>query len=213
MPGKLSQLRLNRLTMSRMALACPQCGTAVAAAHVTSATQVICPKCAAVLAIQPGLETGALDLVFSGQARRAGKSASPGAPAASASAGDQHHAQECRRRGMDLTRGKMFREAVAAFSEAIARDPAHAQTYNNRGYAWAACGEHERALADFNEAIRLAPGHAAGYTNRGLLHVKRGEFARALADLAEALRLDPGAAEQLAPAIAKARASLGRDAP
>jgi len=83
-----------------------------------------------------------------------------------------------------------YKEALAAYEEAIKLDPNFAIAYN-KGNALSDLKRHEEALAAYEQALRLDPKAAFAWNGKGnaLYSLKR--YEEALAAYEQALRLDP----------------------
>jgi Flp pilus assembly protein TadD len=92
-------------------------------------------------------------------------------------------AEQLHKKGRALIDEGLFRQAVAALSDAIALNPAHAQALNARGFAYLKLKEFRKAIADTTEAIRVKPDYANAYHNRAVAKRLAGDQAGAAADL------------------------------
>lgn len=84
-----------------------------------------------------------------------------------------------------------YREAIAAYEQALDLDPHFADAYFGKGNALYFLGRYEEALEAFEQAIRLAPLNAAFHNNKGSVLFALGRYLEALAAYEQALRLDP----------------------
>lgn len=84
-----------------------------------------------------------------------------------------------------------YREALAAFEQALRLDPHFADAYFGKGNAFYFMKRYEDALLAFEQAIRLDPHNAALHNNKGGALYMLGHYREALADYEQALRLDP----------------------
>jgi Flp pilus assembly protein TadD len=63
--------------------------------------------------------------------------------------------ESCCRRGLEHVNRGEFKDAVAAFSEAIRLNPEYAQAYIHRGTAYAETGMKQQAIADLRVATKM----------------------------------------------------------
>src|SRR5262249_43264275 len=66
-----------------------------------------------------------------------------------------------------------YKQAVAAWGEAIRLDPTDADSLIGRGWAYVLLGDSDRAIADCTAALRLRPDSEA-LNNRGIAHAAMG---------------------------------------
>ena len=93
--------------------------------------------------------------------------------------------------GVQLYSLGRYREALAAYEQALDLDPHFADAYFGKGNALYFLGRYEEALRAFEQAIRLAPLNAAFHNNKGSALYSLGRYKEALAAYEQALRLDP----------------------
>jgi tetratricopeptide (TPR) repeat protein len=94
-------------------------------------------------------------------------------------------------RGLQFYQEGRYREAVAAFDEAVQESPGSAAAYTNRGVARIRLGDAGAAIEDFTRALALTPDDPEVLFNRGNAHIITGAFAAAVADLTRAVELRP----------------------
>lgn len=92
-------------------------------------------------------------------------------------------------RGVDLQDEGQFRQAIAAYDEAIRFDPEFEDAYHNRAICHAALGHYSEAIEDASRALELNPRSAQTYAIRGMVYADLGQSWQAIADLEEALDL------------------------
>ena len=92
--------------------------------------------------------------------------------------------------GVAHREAERYREAIAAYNQAITLDPKYALAYNNRGNIYSDLKEYRRAIIDFDQAIALDP-NAVRYGNRGLAYYYLKDYQYAVQDFDRALQLDP----------------------
>lgn len=90
---------------------------------------------------------------------------------------------------------RYYKEALAAYDNAIRLEPAHVGAYLNRGKANIALAQYEAALADVVQVLRLEPVSAEAYTVRGMAKFCLGQHDAAFADFEAALQVEPQCAE------------------
>lgn len=84
-----------------------------------------------------------------------------------------------------------YKEALAAYEQALRLDPHLADAHFGKGNALYFLGRYEEALLAFDQAIHLAPHNAALHNNKGCALYMLGHYSEALAVYEQALRLDP----------------------
>jgi Flp pilus assembly protein TadD len=100
------------------------------------------------------------------------------------------------RRGNALHERRHFREAEAAFREAVRLNPDFAEAHANLGNALnQQRGRSEEAEAAFREALRLKSGLPTAHKNLGVVLNQQGRHEEAEAELRKALNLKPDFAE------------------
>ncbi|WP_374669937.1 tetratricopeptide repeat protein, partial [Ramlibacter sp.] len=107
----------------------------------------------------------------------------PAAPAGTADAAYQ--------RGNALRDAGRWREAAAAYHEAIAIHPGHAGAHHNLGVVRQALGDKARAMAAYRRALERVPDHAITLTNLGSLLLEAGELTEAEPLLRAAIQAQP----------------------
>lgn len=94
-------------------------------------------------------------------------------------------------RGNALRDAGRWREAAAAYHEAIAMHAAHAGAHHNLGVVRQAVGDTARAMEAYRRALALAPDHAITLTNLGSLLLEAGQLNEAEPLLRAAIRSQP----------------------
>jgi tetratricopeptide (TPR) repeat protein len=98
-------------------------------------------------------------------------------------------------RGLELARQDRYREALAAFEQAIRLNPNHVGAWLGKGTVLALLGRYQEALAAFEQAIRLDPNDSDAWLAKGLALAELGRYQEALAAFEQAIRLNPNDAE------------------
>ncbi|MCT7972123.1 tetratricopeptide repeat protein [Laspinema olomoucense] len=80
---------------------------------------------------------------------------------------DLEQAEAYNNQGYDLASQGKFREAVAAFEQAIALYPSYDTAYNNLGITYAQMGNFSAAVSAFEQALTLNSGNVEYYNNLG----------------------------------------------
>ena len=94
-------------------------------------------------------------------------------------------------RGNTMLALELYKEAIAAYSQAIRLKPDHVNAYNNRGIVKWYIKQHFAAIADFNIGIQLKPNYAEIYMNRGIVKVEIKQYFAAIADFDIAIQIKP----------------------
>ncbi|MCS6781908.1 MAG: protein kinase [Gloeomargarita sp. SKYG98] len=97
-------------------------------------------------------------------------------------------------RGEAMSRVGRWREAAAAYSQAIAGGHELAQSYYARGTAYARLGRLANAIADYDQSLALEP-LPERYLARGYAYFRLEKFPAAVADCRKALELQPDQAD------------------
>ena len=84
----------------------------------------------------------------------------------------------------------MYKEAIAAYSEAIELEPMNAWGYYARGWSYELSGDEEKAMEDYNLGVDLDKSYPYIYLMRGTLLRKQGNTEAAKADFERVLQLD-----------------------
>src|SRR2546421_2795341 len=113
---------------------------------------------------------------------------------------DTKHYEEL---GVEYLKAGDWKEAIAAFDEALRINPRDSQAYIYRGAACLAGGEPNAAISNFTQLIVLEPTNAIAYLDRSAAYRAKEQFNRALEDLEKSIRLNPTNGTAL-----KTRASL-----
>lgn len=93
--------------------------------------------------------------------------------------------------GMDLYYQGKYREAVAAFSEAIEKDPGLLKAYRARAKAEEKLGELDRALEDVDYYLSKKPGDQDALYLRLRIYIRLKEYEKALKDADTLISIDP----------------------
>ncbi len=112
-------------------------------------------------------------------------------PQPTKSAQFQKTREEWVKEGNKYRDAKQFKEAIAAYDNAIRLDPQYAIAYYNRGTAYYNLQEYSRAIEDFDRAIALDPNDTFSYIGLGSLYYKLKEYQRAKMDFDRAILLNP----------------------
>jgi tetratricopeptide (TPR) repeat protein len=84
-----------------------------------------------------------------------------------------------------------YKEALAAFEQAIFLAPSNAAAYVGRGDALRGLGQSTEALTTYEQAIRLKPANTDAYIGRGRALRDMGRFTEALSTYQQAVQLAP----------------------
>ncbi len=87
---------------------------------------------------------------------------------------------------------RRFKEALAAFEEAIKLDPGYVLAYRGKSIALNALGRADEALAACDQAIKLNPNDGRAYYNKGIFLSGLKRYPEALDAYNQAIRLEPG---------------------
>jgi len=98
-------------------------------------------------------------------------------------------------RGMSLMKEAKYKEAIAAFDEAIQADASNWTAYVHRSKAYVKEGKYEEALSSADRAIKLQPKKATCYVSRAQALMKMSQTSNALAELNKAIMFDPQSGE------------------
>ena len=93
--------------------------------------------------------------------------------------------------GIEHMQEARFKEAVAAFSDAIRRRPAFAEGWNKRATAHYLAGDFRRSLADCDEVMKRNPFHFGALSGYGQIHFQLGDYEKALLYWRRALEVNP----------------------
>ncbi len=109
-------------------------------------------------------------------------------------------------KGYSLSADGKYREAVAAYTQAIEKDQACAVAYENRGHAHSLLGNHRQALEDLTKALALKDPRVPErdtYREIGVVSFRMGKYDDAIAAWKKALgkvKDDPGILNNIAAA-------------
>jgi tetratricopeptide (TPR) repeat protein len=95
------------------------------------------------------------------------------------------------RRGHALGDQGRYKEAEAAYREALCLNPDYPLAHNNLGNALADQGRLKEAEAAWREALRLRPDFLEAHGNLGNVLIEQGRYQEAETEFREALRLRP----------------------
>lgn len=84
-----------------------------------------------------------------------------------------------------------YRDAIAAFQEAIRYDPTNAYPHHLLAYVYLQQKQYPQAITAFQEAARLDPTDPENHISLGTVYRILQQYPEAIAALHEALRLDP----------------------
>lgn len=93
--------------------------------------------------------------------------------------------------GIEHMQEARFKEAIAAFSDAIRRRPAFAEGWNKRATAHYLAGDFKRSLADCDEVVKRNPFHFGALSGYGQIYFQLGEPEKALLYWRRALEVNP----------------------
>src|SRR6266571_2841434 len=88
-----------------------------------------------------------------------------------------------------------YKEALAAYEQALHFDPTDADAYNSKGFTLFELQRYEEALIAFEQAIRLDPHSAHAFNNKGSVLGNLKRYHEALAAFEQAALLDPSNAQ------------------
>ena len=90
-----------------------------------------------------------------------------------------------------------YREAIAAYREALRLIPNDALIWEYLGFAYGQLGRHREAIAAYREALRLEPDDAEAWYGLAAAYANSGNRSAALEAVKELRRYDPQKAEKL----------------
>jgi serine/threonine protein kinase len=93
--------------------------------------------------------------------------------------------------GNALYEAKHYKEALAAFEQAIQLDPRYASAYMGKGITLMKLTSYKEALAAFDRTIQLDPHSALAYRGKGAALYFMNSYEEALAVFELAIRIDP----------------------
>lgn len=94
-------------------------------------------------------------------------------------------------KGLSFQKSNNYKNAIAAYTNAIELKPQYVQAYNNRGLAEIDLGNYQQAIDDYNKAIELNPKEANAFNNRGNAYKDLGNNQQAINDYNKTLELSP----------------------
>ena len=86
---------------------------------------------------------------------------------------------------------RLYKEAIASFSECIFLGQNVPEVYSNRGMAYYEIGLSAEAIKDYHKAIQINPNYAEAYCNLGVTFNRLKQFDKAIFNLKKALYLSP----------------------
>lgn len=96
--------------------------------------------------------------------------------------------------GVNLYKSKRYREALAAYDEAIELDANYAWAYYNKGNALSGLQDYDEALTIYEHTIRLTPHDVLVWLYKAWTLTALGRYEEALAAYEQAIELDPNSA-------------------
>ena len=93
--------------------------------------------------------------------------------------------------GIEHMQEARFKEAVAAFSDAIRRRPAFAEGWNKRATAHYLAGDFRRSLADCDEVMKRNPFHFGALSGYGQIYFRLEQYDKAIGYWRRALQVTP----------------------
>jgi tetratricopeptide (TPR) repeat protein len=106
--------------------------------------------------------------------------------------------------GVTLAQEKDWRQAEAAYGDAVRLRPTFAEAWNGLGFALRNQGRYDESVRAYQEALRLRPSFPQALEYLGHAYVHMGRLDEAKAVLGRLRSLDPREADELAQAIAQA---------
>ena len=106
--------------------------------------------------------------------------------------------------GVALAQKKDWRQAEAAYGDAVRLRPTFAEAWNGLGFALRNQGRYDESVRAYQEALRLRPNFPQALEYLGHAYVQMGRIDEAKAVLGRLRPLDPREADELAQAIAQA---------
>ena len=94
-------------------------------------------------------------------------------------------------KGESYRRKRVFKSALACYTESIRLDPRNVPALLERGQIYRLARKFEQAVTDFNAALAVDPGHADGYVRHGNTLLEQGRPEEALDDYSAAIQLAP----------------------
>jgi protein involved in polysaccharide export with SLBB domain len=92
----------------------------------------------------------------------------------------RENARQSYKAGINYSRGRLFRQAMLSFKQAIAYDPEYAAAYSGLGHAYFDLGRYEEAIVALEKAAKLNPQAVDIYTRLGQAYTKLKEEKAAL---------------------------------
>ncbi len=93
--------------------------------------------------------------------------------------------------GVSQINNRLFKEAIASFSQCIYLGQKTPEVYSNRGVAFNDLGLYNDAIKDYHKAIQLDPSYAEAYCNLGVTFNHLGRYKDASISLNKAIALRP----------------------
>lgn len=88
-----------------------------------------------------------------------------------------------------------FKDAIAAYTEAITIDDTNHILFSNRSAAYAKDGNYVKALEDAEKTVQLKPDWPKGYSRKGSCLAYLGKYDESIKTYEEGLKLDPNNAQ------------------
>ncbi|MBI4232366.1 tetratricopeptide repeat protein [Candidatus Peregrinibacteria bacterium] len=104
-------------------------------------------------------------------------------------------AERTDRQGLNKTKYKDYKGAMAYFDRSIELNPNYASAYNNRGDVKHKLGDNKGAVADYDKALQLDPNFVEAYISRGFAKFMLGNYEGAIGDYDKAISINPNDAE------------------
>jgi len=110
---------------------------------------------------------------------------------------DEDHQTLDRRADLYFKQGLLFatpgkwKEAIAAFDQAVAIKPDEHDTFYNKGIALGNLGRYEEAIAAFDQALAIKPDRHDAFYNKGIVLGNLGRYEEAIAAFDQILAIKP----------------------
>ncbi len=102
---------------------------------------------------------------------------------------EPNNAQLWMQRGLELSKQRLMREAVEAFSNALAIEPFSGILYRHRGHRHLSCWQFAQSVADFEMAARMIPENWDVWYHLALAHYLSGNYEKAANAYSECYKL------------------------
>jgi len=97
-------------------------------------------------------------------------------------------------KGAEETQAKLFKEAVATYSEVIRRKPAFAEGWNKRATALFLAGDYKKSLADCDQVMKRNRYHFGALSGYGQIYFHLQQYDKAIEYWKRALEVNPNMA-------------------